>query len=207
MDPNMNIFISSSRFLCNARISSMELLLRCYGPKKTDIGSCRWKATPPESCEKMKIYMVEPEIFLVWPPFQGNFYPSQRKKRSSAEKSAIIGIMNHGAALGAEKTTPRLGVSGWPTTTTTDGDACATVGSEPLTRSWQVLRRALTGKKMGAIRFGLFCFVFLFLFFFGGFVWLKLFVFFGGLFGLFFFFKSFWFVDFFVCFWRVFCCT
>ena len=106
MDPFMKIFISSSRFLCNARISSRLIVAALLGPKKTDMGSYRWKATPPESCEKMKIYVVEPEIFLVWPPFSENSTHPTKKTRSSAEKSAIIGIMAR--PLGAEKQQPLL---------------------------------------------------------------------------------------------------
>ena len=139
MDPSMKIFISSSRFLCNARISSMELLLRCYGPKKTDIGSYRWKATPPESREKTKIYMVEVRYFWCG-HLSAKISTIPKKTRSSVQKNpAIIGIMAR--PLGAEKTATPLGVSGWPTTTTTTTDWClATVGSEPLTWSWQAFK-------------------------------------------------------------------
>ena len=47
-------FISSSRFLCNARISSMELLLRSYGPKKTDMDPIDGKLHHQKAAKKWR---------------------------------------------------------------------------------------------------------------------------------------------------------
>ena len=124
-----------------------------------------------------------------WPPFQGKFDPAQRKKIKCAEK--ICHHWNHGAALGAENAIPDSWCFGM---THKDNDGRATVGSEPLTQSWQALRRALTGKRWEQFGLSVFFWVFCVCFFLEGLF--GLFVFLGGC--LFCFFWFLWFVFLFV---------